>query len=200
LTQDDPEFNPETALTVGRVVAAHGLRGEVKVESLTDFAERRFRRGATVWVVGVEQRVKSVREREGVLYVAFEGVGSRAEALALRGKAIEAPPAPEGPGEGAYYQHDILGLTARTPEGNELGRVVEIIRTGANDVYVVAGPSGELLLPAIDDVVLEVDLAGRRIVVAPMQGMEPAPRRAARPAAARRRRPRARPMAATAAE
>ena len=86
-------------------------------------------------------------------------------------------------GEGVFYQHDIVGLQAVTTTGEALGRVTEVIATGSNDVYVITGDRGELLLPALEDVVHEIDLASGRIVVEGLEGLEftraaaPRPRR-----------------------
>jgi len=75
--------------------------------------------------------------------------------------------------EGEYYLFQLVGLTAVTEEGRELGRVKEVLQTGANDVYVVDTPRGELLLPAIQDVVKDVELAAGRLVVHLLPGLMP---------------------------
>jgi 16S rRNA processing protein RimM len=81
-------------------------------------------------------------------------------------------------GEGQYYHFQILGLEVRTTAGEVLGRVEQIISTGSNDVFVVRGPRGEVLIPAVDDVVKSVDPAAGRIEVEVVEGLLPAkPRR-----------------------
>ncbi|RMF85794.1 MAG: 16S rRNA processing protein RimM, partial [Nitrospirae bacterium] len=74
---------------------------------------------------------------------------------------------------GAYYVADLVGLAVETLEGAPLGTLAEVIETGAADVWVVRGEAGELLLPATREVVRRVDLAARRVVVAPLPGMVP---------------------------
>ena len=74
-------------------------------------------------------------------------------------------------GEDEYYVYQIVGLDVWTGEGEHLGRVSEVLFTGANDVYVVQGEKGEILIPAVEDVVLEVDLASGRLTVELMEGL-----------------------------
>jgi hypothetical protein len=73
---------------------------------------------------------------------------------------------------GTYFQHDIIGLEVVTDSGEALGRVATILETGANDVYVVKGERGELLLPAIEDVIKQVDVRGGRLVIDLLPGLE----------------------------
>jgi 16S rRNA processing protein RimM len=73
--------------------------------------------------------------------------------------------------EGTYYHADLIGLKVVTEEGRELGRIVEILETGANDVYVVHGAGSEWLLPATKEVVRRVDLAGEMMLIRPPEGM-----------------------------
>jgi 16S rRNA processing protein RimM len=177
----------ETPVVVGRITAAHGVRGEVKVEPLTDFPER-FGRGSHLWLDGVERVVEGGRWQRAQVILKLQGVDSRSEAEALRGKELTVPEAATLPDQGVYYLHDIVGLHVETQDGTELGRVFDVLSTGSNDVYVVRGAQGELLLPALDDVVLQVDVAGGRIVVDVPEGLEfqGAPSRPARPQVRRR--------------
>ena len=79
----------------------------------------------------------------------------------------EAPALPEG----TYYHYQLIGLEVRTAEGDDLGRVVEVLATGGTDVYVVHGPRGEALLPATSEVVAAIDLEAGRMTVTPLPGM-----------------------------
>ena len=76
---------------------------------------------------------------------------------------------PLAPGE--YFHYQLIGLAVGTEEGEELGTIREILETGSNDVYIVAGPSGDLLIPALAQVVLQVDLDAGRMVVRLMDGL-----------------------------
>lgn len=169
---------PEPAqgfIAVAYVQAAHGARGELKVAPLTDFPDR-FRPGAAVWAAGERRTIAGVRPYRDTLLVALEGIESRPAADALRGTLLEVPERELASlDEGEYYRFQIVGLGVFDREGHALGRVVEVLETGANDVYIVRDDEGELLVPAIDSVVLEVDLPGRRMVVELLQGMERRP-------------------------
>ena len=170
MTPPTPEFDPQTAVNVGLIRSPHGLRGEVKVESLTDFPER-FDPGATVWLDGAPLKVERSRWQGRSLVLKLEGIDDRMGAERLRGKELRAPPLAEL-GEDTYYRDDLIGLKVVDALGEPLGALADIFPTGSNDVYVVRGPRGELLLPAIDDVIKEIDLAGRRIVVEVIEGLE----------------------------
>jgi 16S rRNA processing protein RimM len=176
-------LNPETAVTVGRITTAHGIRGEVKVEPLTDFP-RRFQPGSTLWLDGVPHDVERGRPQGRNVILKLRGVETRTQAEALAGKALLAPEAAQIEDEGVYYLHDVVGLRVEDAAGQTLGRLAEVLSTGSNDVYVVRGERGELLLPALDDVIREVDVTGGRILVDVPEGIE-----FAKPAPPRKRRP-----------
>jgi 16S rRNA processing protein RimM len=141
------------------------VRGDLKVQPLTDFPER-FQRGAALWVRGRRYEVQRSRWSRGLVYLGLSGIDSRNAADELKGALLEVPESDLTPlPEGQYYRFQVIGLEVRTPEGGSLGRVAEILPTGSNDVYVVRGGPRELLIPAIEDVVKEVDLEGGRLVV-----------------------------------
>jgi 16S rRNA processing protein RimM len=166
-----PELNPETAVTVGRISAAHGVRGEVKVQPLTDFPER-FQRGSLLWMDGAPQKVVLGRPQGRNIILKLEGVNTRTDAEALIGKELMATEATLIEEEDVYYLHDVIGLLVEDEKGETLGQLAEVLSTGSNDVFVVRGERGELLLPAMDDVVREVDIAGGRVVVEVPDGIE----------------------------
>ena len=160
-------------ISIGRVIAPWGDKGEVKVKILTDFPER-FTLLKEVYIGKTARpfQVKGFRLHKGFGILHLEGLHTRSDAEALRGKDIQIPLEEAMPlEEGEYYEFEIIGLEVWTKEGEYLGRVKEIIYTGANDVYVVEGPKGEVLLPAIEDVVLRVDLDEGRITVQLMEGL-----------------------------
>jgi 16S rRNA processing protein RimM len=156
-------------VAVGRIGAPWGIHGDVRVQPLTDFPER-FQPGAALWVRAARREVRRSRWSRGFVYLGLVGVDSRDAAEELRGALLELPEADLMPlSEGEYYRFQIIGLEVRTPDGTVLGRVAEIMSTPSNDVYIVRGGPRELLLPAIDDVVKEVDLEAGRLVVEPLQ-------------------------------
>ena len=150
------------------------MRGELKVEPLTDFPER-FRRGASVWIEGRAYTVSLSRSQPPGLLLQLEGVTTRERAADLRGRYLEVPERDLPELEGAYYRFEIVGLEVFDTSGASLGRVEDVIETGANDVYVVRDAESELLVPAIDTVVKEIDVAGGRMVVEVLEGMERRP-------------------------
>jgi 16S rRNA processing protein RimM len=163
------------------VLGAWGVRGALKVEPLTDFPER-FARGAQLWLEGEPRRVEHSHAVRGSVIVELSGLDRRELAASLRGRLLELPESElHALGEDEYYQHDLIGLRVRSEAGEELGRVIGLLPTGANDVLVVNGVRGEYLLPLIADVVQRVDVAGGEIVVELLEGLEPQPPRAPSP-------------------
>lgn len=166
-------MDAEPYLAVARVVAPHGIRGEVRCEVITDFPERlkrteRLYRGDNH--IPVELERARLDRQSAILKLA--GIQSRDEAQALRGQMLYVPEAEAVrlPGD-SYFWHQILGLTVRTDAGEELGEVAEIMQTGSNDVYVVRKDGREILLPAIKDVVHDIDIATGVMTVHMMEGL-----------------------------
>lgn len=164
-------LDPRKAVTVGRVLTPHGVRGEIKVEPATDFPER-FAPGSRLWLDGRPYVVERSRAQGASLIVKLLGVDSRNDAEVLRAKRLYAAEPFRIEAEGLYYVHDIIGLRVETESGEALGEVEEVLATGSNDVYVVRGERGELLLPALDDVVKRVDTESRRMIVEVPPGIE----------------------------
>jgi 16S rRNA processing protein RimM len=146
------------------VLGAKGLAGSLRVESLTDRPER-LAAGEAIWVEDEATPRTIVEAGWGgrVPVLRLEGISDRAAADRLVGRYLEAPLEPLPPD--TYYWHELIGLAAVDEAGGELGHVVEVFRAGENEVYRIEGPSGELLVPALRDVVRSIDLASGRIVV-----------------------------------
>lgn len=159
-------------VAVGRINGVWGVRGHVKVTPLTSNPERLVA-GATLYVAGEPRRVVDVVHPQGYPCMRFEGFPDRTAAEALRGALIEIDEADLTPlPEGEYYLHDLEGLEVVTAAGEHIGRLKEVLTTGANDVYVIARPGkADALIPAIADVVLSVDIEGRRMTIEPMPGL-----------------------------
>jgi 16S rRNA processing protein RimM len=151
-------------LVVGLVRGVHGLRGAVRVEILSDNPDR-FAEGSVLHREGDDRPLTIVsahRDGPGLL-VRFREVNDRPTADRLRDAYLEAE-ATDLPAD-AYYWHDIEGCTVVTAEGEELGTVVDVFRVGEAEVYVVQGAAGETLVPAVSDIVKEINTAQKRIVV-----------------------------------
>jgi len=159
----------EDRIIIGEVVGVHGVRGAVRVAPVTDFPDRLLGLAEVVLVsAGAARPVRVERSsRSGrVVLMKFQGTGTRGAAEALRGATVEIPArdaVPLPPGQ--FYTFQVIGLEVRTPEGKAIGRVVDILRTGSNDVYVVRPPEGgEILLPAVDSVVQRIDIGAGELV------------------------------------
>ena len=163
----------EPSVVVGRITRPHGVRGEVAVLVISEVPER-FRDGATVWTEsGRALTVSASRSHGDRLLVRFEGLGDREQADALRGTLLVVPESasPELP-EGSWWDHQIVGCAVETDAGRALGAVRDVIHTPANDVWsVVDAAETETLIPVIADVIVEVDVAGRRIVAREVPGL-----------------------------
>lgn len=165
-------------LAVGHIIGVHGLRGELKVELYTDFPER-FEAGATLFLGTDLEEVTlgQVRPHKGHLLLTIDGIAGRSAAEALRGLWLFVDEADAAElEEGEFWIHDIIGLRVETEEGSVLGQVVDVLPTGANDVYIVRPAPGvnrdqEILLPAIADVILAVDVAAGTIQVRLPEGL-----------------------------
>lgn len=160
-------------LAVGRVVRPFGIRGELKVELFTEYPEQ-LGRLRTVYLgpQAEPQMIEGVRLHQDAALFKLSGCDDRTTAEALRGVLVQIAWEDAVPlEEDEYYEHQIVGLTVVEEDGTLLGRVTEIISTGANDVYVVVGPEGELLLPAIESVILEIDLEADQMVVHMLDGL-----------------------------
>lgn len=124
--------------------------------------------------VGVGDRVMTIREMRPAPHgwiIHFGGMTSRDEAEALQGWLLEIPEANVRPDEGAYFVHQLIGLTVYVDGGTLLGTLTDVLQPGANDVYVVMGDRGESLIPAIADVISEIDVVNGRMVITPLPGL-----------------------------
>lgn len=161
----------ENLFTVGRIVAPWGIRGEVKVEILTDNPTR-FAPNSHLFLKGSPVLIERARAIGKSAVVKLKGVDTRDSAEALRDQVLEVPESdlmPLQPGE--YYEHQIIGMLVCTKDGDVLGTVTEVLPTGSNDVYVVRGEKKEYLIPAIADVVKEIDLERGRMEISVISGL-----------------------------
>ena len=160
----DPAGGGQGRLVVGLVRGLHGLRGDVRVEVLTD-EQGRFAPGSILFAEGTSRplTVSESRTAKAGLIVRFAEVPDRDSAEHLRETYLEAEPGELPPQ--TWYWHDIVGCRVLGSSGAELGTVDDVMRVGEAEVYVVQGPRGELLVPAVQSVVLELAPGQKRIVV-----------------------------------
>ena len=175
---------PGERVAVALVRGLHGLRGAVRIEVLTDIGDR-FRVGAVLFADDDERplTVAWTGPTKPGLLVRFAEFSTRESAAWLRDRYLEVVPEGELP-DGAWYWHQVIGLEARTLDGEVLGRVEEVHRVGPGEVYVITGgPRGEILVPAVKAVVAELDPPAGRLVIDPaaMELPDPRPPRPPRP-------------------
>jgi 16S rRNA processing protein RimM len=165
-------------LVVGRVLRPHGVRGEVRVGLVTAYPDRLSNREA-LYVSSPDspdavhrRTVEGLRFHQDVALLKLGGCDSRNDAEKLRGMLILVSledAAPLEPGE--YYHFQIIGASVETEDGERLGTVSEVLETRANDVFIVRGPGGDILLPAVEEVVRDVDPEAGRIIVHLLPGL-----------------------------
>lgn len=160
-------------VTIGKIVNAHGHRGWVRVIPLTDFPDRFLRMDSVLVTRGgtcTEYQIAEARQYKQFILLKFAEISDMNAALALKGAFLQIPREqlvvlpPD-----TYYIFDLLGVKVYTVAGEYLGELKEVLATGANDVYVVEGESGAagrpLLIPALKQVVKEIDLKNRQMRV-----------------------------------
>jgi 16S rRNA processing protein RimM len=164
-------------VAIGKVLRVHGLRGDVRVRSLSDVPDR-FETLTQVTVEGPggarrPLAVRAVRPMARDYLVAFEGIDTPEAAAPLVGSLLQIAEDRSAPlPDGQYYQHDLVGMEVRTEEGMPLGTLADIFPTGANAVFVVRGADGrEHLIPATREVVRAVDVGGRLMTIRRMPGL-----------------------------
>ncbi|MEA3335895.1 MAG: ribosome maturation factor RimM [Chloroflexota bacterium] len=160
-------------VAIGRIGGCHGVRGDVKVTLHTDHPDRFLNMDHLF--LGPEARpirVLASRPHQNKMLLKLEGYEDRTTAEELRGLWIQIPLEEVAPlAEGEHYIFQLEGLRVATTGGAELGEVRDVLFTGANQVLIVRGEGREILIPFIQDVVLEVDVDGGRIVVEPVAGL-----------------------------
>lgn len=168
MAENEEEVDMKKFLTIGEITKPHGLKGEVKVFPLTDDINR-FKKLKRVFIEGKEVKVLYVTVGSDRAIMKFEGCESIDDAERYRKKTIEVPREEAVKlEEDAYFIEDLKDCIVFDSEGKELGPVDDVIQTGANDVYWIRKPK-ELLIPAIRDVVLDVNIEEERIIIKPVR-------------------------------
>jgi 16S rRNA processing protein RimM len=183
LTADQAETQANPALApvppdhvqVGAVIGTHGNDGRLRVEPDTDNPAR-FAKGGTFIIDGNPYSVVHVASAAGgrVLLLGLAGVTTREQAAALVHQAIIAPivDTPSLPSD-TYYHFQLIDLRVSTVAGEDLGIITEILTTGANDVYVVTRATSELMIPALGDVIIGIEITAGTMTIDLPEGIEP---------------------------
>lgn len=169
-------LNNEEFVLIGKVLGTHGIRGQLRVMPYS---------GDSGSISGLKQFYLATTSGPGEPYVIARSAPYKKQVLVtLRGyddinavqvfvgrevyiRRDQLPRLPDG----EYYWIDLIGLKVLTTGGESLGTLKDILQTGENDVYVVQSAAREYLIPAIEEVVVEIDLAGRRMIIAPLEGL-----------------------------
>lgn len=167
----------ERLVVIGEITRAHGLHGEVRVTPLTD-DPRRFERvtSCVLWDTTRDEReprrITAARLHGEALVVALQGCHSPEAAQALVGRLLAVPESDAlVPGPGRFYPWQLAGARVVTEDGRAVGILTRIEASAAQDLWVVESAGREHLIPAVPDIVREVDLAARRVVIRPPEGL-----------------------------
>ncbi len=162
----EPEF-----ITIGKILSPWGIEGKLKVQVETDFPER-FAPSSEVYISRRSATISSVEWRAGQVIIKLSTIDSIRDAEKLRGQLVEIHNSQlQALPDGQYYHFQLIGLEVQTTQGEPLGEITDIITMSSNDTYVVKGNSGEILIPAIEDVVKSVDLDKGCLIIEPIKGL-----------------------------
>lgn len=159
-------------IAIGRIVNTRGLKGEVKVLPMVDDLDL-FESIESVMIDGKKFEIEGTKYFKGNVILKLSGIDTIEEAENYKTKKIDIfeadLPALE---DGIYYVKDLLGLTVETEDGESLGTITDVFKTGSNDVYTVKPTEGkEIYLPAIKDVVKKIDLEEKKVIVKLLEGL-----------------------------
>ena len=163
-------------ITIGKARKTFGVKGEIKIEPMTDHPER-FKDLRRVYLTspgGVEKActVTSVRYMNGEPVLLLKGYDTPEKARELNGWLVQVPreevvPLPEG----QYYWFELIGMEVESESGEKLGTIIDIFETGSNDVYVLKAGGKEIYLPATREVIRRIDRTTKRMVIHVMEGL-----------------------------
>jgi len=158
-------------ITIGQILAPWGTEGKLKVEVVTDFPQR-FTPSSKVYINRQPMTIDSTKWHKRKAIIKLNTIDSIEAAQRLQGQPVEIHHSQvySLPQE-QYYHFQIIGLEVWTTQGELLGNITEILTADSNDNYVVRGAKGEILIPAIDDVVKSIDLNKGHVVIEPIEGL-----------------------------
>ena len=159
-------------LELGKVVNTHGIRGEIKIQPWCDDPNL-FDQLSYFYIDGVRYEIKKNRLHKNCEIVLVEGITNINQAELLKNKIVTIEREMLGAlPEGTYYIADLIGLSVRTKDGQTLGNIADVLKTGSNDVYILDKPKEKpILIPVIDQVVKEVNIDGGFVTVELMEGL-----------------------------
>lgn len=168
-------------LIIGEVLRPHGVKGEMRMKIITDYPERVLHDLSHVYIgrdteePAQRYEVQSARFHQMYILLQLKGLDDRDQVDALRGNLIMVDLDHAVPlDEDEFYLYELIGLTVKTQDGIELGTIIEVMETGANDVYIINSPRyGQLLVPAHDQTLVEIDLENEYVIMDLPDGILP---------------------------
>lgn len=161
-------------LKTGKIVGTHGIKGEVRVQPWCDSGEflKQFKKIYLDKYGATSLPVSSVRPHGNVVIMALKGIDSIEKAESLRGKVIYINRNDVRLEKGRYFIDDLLGCTVFDADSGEiLGKLTDVSETGANDVWHITRNDKEYLVPAINDVLIDIDVENEKVVIRPLKGI-----------------------------
>jgi len=169
----------EKWFNVGKIVNTHGIKGEVRVVSKTDFADERYKSGNHLYLFMPDTKdplkltVETHRKHKSFDLLTFVGYPNVNDVEPMKGGTLKITAEQQGAlEENEFYFHEIIGCLVYTTKGEEIGKIREILTPGANDVWVVKGKDGkDVLIPYIEEIVKKVDVKEKIVLIEPMEGL-----------------------------
>ncbi|MCM3600212.1 ribosome maturation factor RimM [Robertmurraya korlensis] len=169
----------EKWFNVGKIVNTHGIKGEVRVISQTDFADERYKPGNHLYLFMPNSKeplkltVQSHRKHKSFDLLTFNGYPNVNDVEPMKGGVLKITEEQQGElEENEFYFHQIIGCLVFTTKGEEIGKIREILTPGANDVWVIKGKGGkDILIPYIEQIVKKVDVKEKIVLIEPMEGL-----------------------------
>ena len=165
----------EGLLEVGQIVNTYGIKGYIKVNPLVD-NNSQFEDFKVLYILQNKQlkelQVENVKYSKNQVLLKLKGIETIEQAEELRNYYLQAKRSDIKLKEGAHFIVDLIGLEVYTEEGEVLGKIIDVLQPGANDVYIVENKSKkEILLPAIPDVVKKIDIDGKKMIIKLLEGL-----------------------------
>ncbi len=165
---------PENLLLIGKVVKPHGIRGWLKIKSYSE-STTTFSRAGKVYLLKAgrleEWELTAVKPHKGHFLIELKGIEDRNKAEEYRNADVYIDKGVLKKEEGEFFWYELIGIKVYLISGKYLGTIKHIFRTGSNDVYVVEEKEREYLIPAIEDVVKEIDLDSGKMLIEPIDGL-----------------------------
>ena len=158
-------------IIIGRILSPWGNEGKLKVAVETDFPQR-FTSSSKVYINQQLATIDSVRWHKGNAIIKLSSIDSVEEAKKLQGQSVEIHHSQLQPlTEGQYYHFQLIGLEVWTTQGELIGKITEILSKTSNDIYIINGARGEILVPAIEDVVKLIDTDKGYLIIEAIKGL-----------------------------